>query len=166
MLVKSKTWSDSREPLRTQIALAAEKRCEDARQIMIRYALRCPTDHRFEGWFPNSGSFDDQCRAGTLRCPMCGDTKILKAPMAPSVTRGRSDAGTVDPMQVLRALRSMVEATCDNVGGNFAEEARKIHYGEIEPHGIYGDATQDEAAELAEEGIDIAALPWVPLPDG
>ncbi len=86
--------------------------------------------------------------------------------MAPSVTRARTDAMPADPLKMLRELRSMVEATCDNVGGNFVEEARKIHYGEIEPHGIYGDATQDEAAELADEGIDIAALPWVPLADG
>lgn len=86
--------------------------------------------------------------------------------MAPSVTRGRTETVPVDPLSMLRAIRSMVEATCDNVGANFAEEARKIHYGETEPHGIYGDATQDEAVELAEEGIDIAPLPWVPLADG
>jgi hypothetical protein len=133
---------------------------------MIRYQLRCSTDHRFEGWFRSNENYVEQHAAGTLSCPVCGDTEIDKAPMAPSVARARPSAPSVDPMTLLRALRRDVEAKCENVGTRFAEEARKIHYGETDPRGIYGDATRDEASALAEEGIEIAAIPWVPLADG
>jgi hypothetical protein len=82
--------------------------------------------------------------------------------MAPAVSRGKS---TINPVQVLREMRRHVEANCENVGDNFAEEARKIHYGEAESRGIYGDTTPEEAAALTEEGIDFRRIPWVPASD-
>ena len=129
---------------------------------MIRYDLRCSADHEFEGWFRNSAGFDEQRSAGELVCPICGGTEIGKAPMAPAVARS---APQIDPRTVLRALRKAVEANCDNVGDRFAEEARRIHYGETETRPIYGDATREEAAALTDEGIEIAAIPWIPLGD-
>jgi hypothetical protein len=66
---------------------------------------------------------------------------------------------------LLQRLRSEVERSCDYVGDAFAEEARRIHYGETDPHGIYGEATATEAEALAEEGIDIGVLPWLPRSD-
>jgi hypothetical protein len=66
---------------------------------------------------------------------------------------------------LLQRLRAEVERSCDYVGTNFAEEARRIHYGETNPHGIYGEATATEAEALSEEGIDIGVLPWLPRSD-
>ena len=129
---------------------------------MIRYELRCSADHGFEAWFRNSAGFDEQLSAGELSCPVCGGTEIGKAPMAPAVARA---APAIDPRRMLRALRRAVESNCENVGERFAEEARRIHYGEVGPRAIYGDTSPDEAAALADEGIEIAAIPWVPLGD-
>ncbi|HLY55298.1 MAG TPA: DUF1178 family protein [Stellaceae bacterium] len=129
---------------------------------MIRYELRCGADHEFEGWFRNSAGFDEQLSAGELTCPVCGATEIVKAPMAPAVTRS---APQIDPRTVLRALRKAVESNADNVGERFAEEARRIHYGETEARAIYGDATREETEALSDEGIEIAVIPWVPLGD-
>ncbi|HWK47129.1 MAG TPA: DUF1178 family protein [Stellaceae bacterium] len=164
---------------------------------MILYELKCPADHHFEGWFRNSDAYDAQAAGGEIACPVCGDTHIAKAPMAPRVARSREAApptpppteavatppqgsvtpGTahramatqtttnVDPIQILRAIRRHIEANFTPVGADFAEEARKIHYGEVERRAIYGDATPEEAEALADEGIDIAQVPWVPPTD-
>jgi hypothetical protein len=129
---------------------------------MIRYELRCSADHGFEGWFCNSAGFDEQLSAGELSCPVCGGTEVAKAPMAPAVARS---PGAIDPRPVLRALRRAVESKCENVGERFAEEARRIHYGETPARGIYGDATPAETEALGEEGIEVAAIPWIPLGD-
>ena len=130
---------------------------------MIHYELRCAADHGFEGWFQSSAGFDEQLAAGELACPVCGGGEIAKAPMAPAVSR--SAGQRMEPMAMLRALRRAVESKAENVGERFAEEARRIHYGETKPRRIYGDATADEAEALHDEGIEIAAIPWVPLGD-
>ncbi len=132
---------------------------------MIRYELKCSSDHVFEGWFRNSAGFDEQLSAGELACPVCGGGEVAKAPMAPSVVKSQAIRGEVNPRAVLRALRHAVERNCESVGDRFPEEARKIHYGETEPRGIYGNATREEAAALADEGIEVAAIPWVPATD-
>jgi hypothetical protein len=99
------------------------------------------------------------------------DVKPADAPV-PAVTGGPNQRGdgaaagpqalaNLDPMQILRAIRRHVEANCTHVGPAFAEEARKMHYGETERHGIYGEATQREAEALIDEGIEIAHIPWV-----
>ncbi|NWH07692.1 MAG: DUF1178 family protein [Alphaproteobacteria bacterium] len=133
---------------------------------MIRYQLRCSKSHEFEGWFRDSAAFDTQAKAGRLACPVCNTKKIEKAPMAPAVATqrepGRVGMAAMSPKAVrerLAALRKMVEETHEDVGRAFAEEARKIHYGEAEERGIYGDATLEEVKELTEEGIDVLPLP-------
>jgi hypothetical protein len=168
---------------------------------MIHYQLRCAAGHGFDGWFPDSASFDKQAKAGLVECPHCGTTQVERALMAPAIRKSRrkalpapapateaeAPAATAPapvpapeapaarvaagpmPAQVvalLQRMRAEVEKNCDYVGKDFAEEARKIHMGETEERGIYGEATQAEAEALAEEGIDIARLPWVPRADG
>jgi len=133
---------------------------------MILYELRCSADHRFEGWFRNSDAFETQREQHEIACPVCGDHAVDRALMAPAV--GRKSNTLPDPAQaitLLRTLRKVVEESHENVGERFAEEARKIHYGETEARGIYGQATEEDAEALADEGIEIAKLPWVPLAD-
>lgn len=158
---------------------------------MIVYDLRCPKGHVFEGWFRDSGAYETQKDAGEVTCPACGSHRVSKAPMAPRISTGaaepdaRRDAATdkdapretfaamapqgsrqaevvAAAMKVLRELHKEVESSCENVGERFAEEARKIHYGEAEKRGIYGEATPDEAKELRDEGVDFQPLPRLP----
>ncbi|MCF8467076.1 MAG: DUF1178 family protein [Sneathiella sp.] len=145
---------------------------------MIKYDLKCENAHVFEAWFKNGATFDEQAGAGDVICAVCGSTTIVKAPMAPSVPRkGKSPRSERDriagkevnqaamAMAAFREIRKVVEESCDYVGPRFAEEARKIHYGEVEHHGIYGEATAEESRELHEEGVKIAQIPWVPISD-
>jgi hypothetical protein len=148
---------------------------------MIVFDLKCRKDHVFEAWFPDSASFAEQAKGGKVVCPVCGSKKVTKALMAPNVakTKGREDrpvgprpetsqkalvetekAGELRRM--LSDLRNHVEKNCDYVGEDFAEEARKIHYGESDPRGIYGETSNDEAESLKDEGIEIARVPWLP----
>jgi len=130
---------------------------------MIVYTLTCQNDHAFEGWFASSTAFDDQAATGKLLCPMCNSKKITKAPMAPSVAGTKKSALAADELKKMRqfmtGMRKYVEKNADYVGQDFPEEARKIHYGETDPRHIYGETTLEEAKELVDEGIDIAALP-------
>jgi hypothetical protein len=146
---------------------------------MIKYQLRCERSHEFEAWFRNSGAYDEQSDQGLLSCPACGSGKVGKALMAPSVGRtrevaaGPAPASPADPRTQAMAvqtsmmrkhlleLRAKVEESCDYVGPRFAEEARKIHYGEVEAHGIYGETTNVEREALNAEGITCSAIPWV-----
>jgi hypothetical protein len=149
---------------------------------MILYDLRCRKGHVFEAWFRDSAAYDGQVAAGGIACPTCGSKKVEKAPMAPRLSRGalteaaganaeaRSDAAerraeaetakAAKAMRELRELRRKVEANCDYVGGAFAEEARKIHYGEAHPHNIYGETSDEEAKALNDEGVSFARIPW------
>jgi hypothetical protein len=131
---------------------------------MIRFSLRCISDHEFEGWFRDGATFEAQQQAGEIACPECGDHQIEKALMAPAISRGKSAAPQFAPAQMkamLLAVRRQVESNCDYVGERFAEEARRIHYGETDAHGIYGEASDTESRELAEEGIEFGRIPWV-----
>ncbi|MEC9345124.1 MAG: DUF1178 family protein [Pseudomonadota bacterium] len=137
---------------------------------MISFDLRCAENHVFEGWFASGADYESQRERGLVSCPVCGDAEIAKAPMAPNVaTRDRSAAekpmSASEIMAMLRRLRREVERNADNVGDAFAEEARRIHYGEVDPRNIYGQTTPDEAEELRDEGIAFAAIPWVPVED-
>lgn len=130
---------------------------------MIRFTLRCTAGHEFEGWFRSGDGFEAQHRDGGVACPHCGDTAVEKAPMAPNIGRAH-DRRMPTPAQMratLIELRRQVETNCDYVGERFAEEARRIHYGEVGPHGIYGEATEEESHELSEEGIAVGRIPWV-----
>jgi hypothetical protein len=131
---------------------------------MILFSLRCAAGHEFEGWFRDGDGFDAQQKAGEVACPECGDTQIEKAVMAPRIGRSREKALPISPAQMraaLTELRRQVETNCDYVGERFAEEARRIHYREVDPHGIYGEASADESRELAEEGITFGRVPWI-----
>ena len=138
--------------------------------------LRCAHDHRFEGWFASDDDFLLQGERGLVACPMCDDKTISRLPSAPrlnvATARGDGDAGPPAAAtevaqaraqgQWLRAVREMLART-EDVGDRFPEEARRIHYGETEARGIYGEATPEEAHALAEEGVAFQPLP--PLPD-
>src|SRR5882672_428218 len=135
---------------------------------MILFALRCAADHEFEGWFRDGATFDRQSTGGKISCPQCGDTSVTKAPMAPRVARSRSAETAPSPVELRKALQELrrhVETNCDYVGERFAEEARRIHYGESDPRGIYGEASADDAAGLADEGIEVSRIPWLPRSD-
>jgi hypothetical protein len=143
---------------------------------MILYELTCAKGHVFEGWFRDSKGYDGQRRAGRVVCPACGDRKVRKAPMAPRLAkhRGTGDrralhgpeaARQAQALAQLRELRQQVEENCDYVGERFADEARKIHYGEIETRAIYGETSDSEAETLADEGIKFGRIPWVPRAD-
>lgn len=142
---------------------------------MIRYTLKCSNDHRFESWFRSAETFDDQCTRGLVSCPDCGSPKVSKAIMAPRVrparftpeTSPQSDAPdhppTPEQMETAIAkLRAEVEANSDDVGTEFASEARKIHTGEAPERAIHGEAKPDEARALIEDGIPVLPLPFKP----
>ncbi len=150
---------------------------------MIKYRLRCDKDHSFDAWFRDSAAYDKQADAGLLVCPTCGTSSVSKALMAPNVSsskkKGYSERTQTDAVpaisqmppemieirQKLATLRSEVESNFDYVGKDFAEEARKIHYGEKDPHGIYGETSSTEAEALRDEGIEFGAIPWLPKSD-
>jgi hypothetical protein len=139
---------------------------------MIVFNLQCKDGHGFEAWFKDAAAYDSQRRARKVACPVCGLTKVDKMPAAPRISKGTgrdadasgkgSDDGKARAADYLRAMEKLqrhVEENCDYVGDKFAEEARKIHYGEVEERGIYGQATKEEAKELSDEGVPFAAIP-------
>ena len=128
---------------------------------MIKYDLKCDRGHGFEAWFRNSVGFDEQKTAGEITCPECGSAAVEKAPMAPRLPGKTNSSRAAAVRRELLALREKVEQECDYVGHRFAEEARKIHYGESEARSIYGETSVENAKELAEEGVAFARIPWV-----
>ncbi len=143
--------------------------------------LQCPMDHVFEGWFASEDDFQAQLQRGLVECPVCGDTHITKKLSAPRLNLGASppaaspaaDSGRRDVTNVpgapaappaalqaawMQAVRHVL-ANTEDVGERFAEEARKIHYGETEERGIRGQASREETLELMEEGIGVLPLP-------
>ena len=137
---------------------------------MIHYSLVCDKSHKFDGWFSNAAAYDAQKRRGLVTCPICLTINVDKALMAPSVSRAASEKVALSighpQHQQLRdamlALRNKVTSEADYVGDKFAEEARKIHFKEVDQRGIYGEATREEVAALAEEGVDFMPLPSIP----
>lgn len=151
---------------------------------MIVFDLKCRKNHVFEAYFADTAAYEAQAKGGEVACPVCGDSRVAKAPMAPNIAVGgggereappkRAPArrpGPPAPPEVaqavatLRKMRSFIERHFDHVGGRFPEEARKIHYGEVERRNIYGDATREEVVSLEDEGIEIGEIPWVPRHD-
>ena len=155
---------------------------------MIRYALHCDHDHVFESWFQSSSAYESQEKRKLVSCPSCGSVKIEKAIMAPRIQgkKGREDAAQlpkpIEPTEVLppgnstplvmaqerelraklKELRDHIVKNADNVGERFPNEARKMHYGDIEHRPIYGEASPDEARSLIEEGVEVSPLPVLP----
>ena len=137
---------------------------------MIRFSLICDQDHEFEAWFRSNDDFDKQKKRGFVDCPTCGSNKVEKALMAPAVSTGKKRekiALAMNEMQKkamaeMKALSEKIRENADYVGDKFAEEARKIHFGETEARGIYGEATLDEAKSLAEDGVGFMPIPVFP----
>ena len=137
---------------------------------MIRFSLICDEDHEFEAWFRNNDDFDRQKKRGFVDCPTCGSKKVGKALMAPAVSTGRSqekialamNEAQKNAMAEMKALSEKMRENADYVGDKFAEEARKIHFGETEARGIYGEASPDEARSLAEDGVEFMPIPVFP----
>jgi hypothetical protein len=153
---------------------------------MIHYALRCDAGHEFDGWFKSGASFDAQAASGLLDCPVCASTAVQRALMAPSISARAAAPAEPKPAPVpdaaptpapppaipdqmravLQRMRADIEKNCDYVGPHFASEVRRMA-GRAEPaRPIYGEATPDEAEALAEDGIDVARIPWVPRAEG
>ena len=129
---------------------------------MIRYDLRCANGDEFEAWFGSIADFDKQAEAGLVECPHCGSKHVEKAPMAPAVVTGRSKDARGEravAMAMAAKVREHIKDNFDYVGDKFADEARKMHKGESEERAIWGEATPEQAKELAEEGIPAAPLP-------
>jgi len=161
---------------------------------MIRYALRCEGGHAFEAWFRDSAAYDAQRAAGLVACAVCGATEVEKAPMAPAVANRAEPPAPPSPApapsaapsaapasaaavpalsappdspaaRAMAALRAHVEATADYVGPRFATEARRIHAEGGAARSVWGEATPAEARALAEDGVPVAPLPWLPKRD-
>ena len=151
---------------------------------MIRYNLRCEKGHAFESWFQSSAAYETQEKRRLVSCPSCGSVKVERAIMAPQIVtkKGREQAAPAPtpaeatgpestPLLMaqerelrakLKELRDHIVKNADNVGERFPNEARKMHYGDIEHRPIYGEASPDEARALIEEGVEVSPLPVLP----
>lgn len=134
---------------------------------MIIYDLRCTHAHLFEGWFKTAKDFVQQNEGGLLSCPVCGTSEVIKLPTASRINRHSSSqrASSGHMVNVEQALLARIHDYVDtnfvDVGAEFPEQARRIHYGERESAAIRGVATINEAKELHDEGIEIVALPLI-----
>ena len=155
---------------------------------MILYRLRCSKGHEFESWFKDSKTYERQEKKSLIGCAVCGDAKVARALMAPRLGKGSKRPDVEAPVaaapaapspeqqqmaamarhmpkelrEALLKVREQVEKNCEHVGDKFADEARKIHYGESDKRGIYGETSDEEAEALADEGIEFGRLPWIP----
>jgi len=132
---------------------------------MISFSLQCSNDHRFDSWFTSSGAYDALQKSGHVACPICGDSSIKKALMAPAIAAADTPAPISKKTEVEAAMaqmRKMVEENSDYVGMNFAAEARAMHLGDMPARPIYGEAKGEEARALIEDGIPVAPLPFMP----
>jgi hypothetical protein len=127
---------------------------------MIVFDLQClDGGETFEAWFRSSADYEDQCATGLVQCPFCESTRIAKAPMAPRVP-----AKSSNPLARLAAMQAEALKDSKWVGEEFAETARAMHSGEIEPAQVHGQATLAEAKSLVEDGVPVAPLPLPVVP--
>ncbi len=139
---------------------------------MIRYSLKCASDHSFESWFQNAAAFDGLMQKRLITCPECGVNKVEKAIMAPRIRPARNAVEKADKPNLatpegkqendLAKLRKSIEADSEYVGVQFAQEARAMHEGDAPERAIYGEAKPEEAVKLIEDGVKIAPLPFIP----
>ena len=152
---------------------------------MIRYSLHCDRGHSFESWFQSSSAYESQEKRKLVNCPVCGSAKVERSIMAPQIVskKGREVAAPAPaapaettgsestPLLMaqerelrakLKELRDHIVKNADNVGERFPNEARKMHYGDIEHRPIYGEASADEARALIDEGVEVSPLPVLP----
>jgi hypothetical protein len=155
---------------------------------MIVFNLACEQDHAFEGWFGSADDFESQRQRGLVACPVCMSAQVVKklhaprfnlgalAPAVASSSPASASASTAvalpkptpgddEQTRMLRALMRHIADNTDDVGTQFAEEARKMHYNEVPVRGIRGVASREEAQALAEEGIEVAQLPFPVVPE-
>jgi len=136
--------------------------------------LQCGQAHAFEGWFASEDDFQDQLGRGLVECPLCGDAQVTKMPSAPRLNLGAAQPQPAPKQDVVAAPQAQLQAAwmqlvkqvlanTEDVGERFADEARKIHYGESEERGIRGQASREETEALLEEGVPVLPLP---LPKG
>ena len=156
----------------------------------MKFNLRCNLDHDFEGWFPNKDELLKQIGKGLVECPYCGTVNVKKTLSSPNIST-KSNKKLADTTKNLNSsssklqdvndnfeskntvfnnyelrkiyknLQKTIEKEFTNVGSNFANEARKIHYGEKKPKNIYGKCSESERVDLEKEGVDFASIPWV-----
>lgn len=154
---------------------------------MIRYNLRCEKEHSFESWFQSSAAYESQEKRKLVSCPACGSVKVERAIMAPQIvskkgreaavpapaeapTTGATAQGSTPLLMAqelelrakIKELRDHIVKNADNVGERFPNEARKMHYGDIEHRPIYGEASPEEARSLIDEGVEVSPLPVLP----
>jgi len=152
---------------------------------MIRYNLRCDRGHAFESWFQSSSAYESQEKRKLVSCPACGSAKVERAIMAPQIVSKKArevappapaasteiTAPASTPLMMaqerelrakLKELRDHIVKNADNVGERFPNEARKMHYGDIEHRPIYGEASPEEARSLIDEGVEVSPLPVLP----
>ncbi|WP_224825206.1 DUF1178 family protein [Cognatishimia sp. MH4019] len=134
---------------------------------MIRFALKCDKDHRFESWFASGEAFETLKAQGHVACAICGSTGVEKDIMAPRVSAARDDdaplsAPASPAEQAVAEMRKHVEENADYVGKSFAKEAREIHDGSAPDRAIYGEANAKEARALIEDGVPVVPLPFNP----
>ncbi len=136
---------------------------------MIKFDLKCDDGHIFEASFDDSKSFEFQRKKNLIECPYCLSCKITKSIMAPNVSSKSNTNTKIHKAQdkvfatynkQIKKLKSEIEKNFTYVGKNFPEEARKIHYGEVDEKSIYGEATEKESKELLDEGISLIKLPF------
>lgn len=126
---------------------------------MILFNCCCGNDHVFEAWFKDNATFEAQASESKIHCPICHDCNIRKAPMAPNIAKKKEAVQNIQ--KAVTKAKEHIESNFDYVGDQFADEARKIHYGEKEKRNIYGETTNDEAKELLEEGVSVQYTPWL-----
>jgi hypothetical protein len=154
---------------------------------MIRYNLRCERGHGFESWFQSSAAYESQEKRKLVSCPACGSVKVERAIMAPQIVSKRASRAEPEPVATpastevttpastplmmaherelrakIKELRDHIVKNADNVGERFPNEARKMHYGDIEHRPIYGEASPEEARSLIDEGVEVSPLPVLP----
>jgi hypothetical protein len=153
---------------------------------MIRYSLHCDRGHTFESWFQSSSAYESQEKRKLVNCPVCDSAKVERSIMAPQIVskKGRDSAipaPAPQPAEVaapgstpllmaqerelrtkLKELRDHIVKNADNVGERFPNEARKMHYGDIDHRPIYGEASPEEARSLIDEGVEVSPLPVLP----
>ena len=133
---------------------------------MIRYTLTCNNGHQFDSWFPDSGSFEKLKKNKHLECTICSSKKIEKSLMIPRINNvgDKKREALISTQSAIekeiKALKNKIKATATDVGENFSDEARAMHYGEKEEKAIIGKASLEEARDLAEEGVPFIPLPW------
>ena len=147
---------------------------------MVIYDLVCANNHGFEGWFKNNEDYEAQQEAKLIRCPACDSQIVKRKPSTIKISGKKSNTGnqTVEKLpsenqrddsvsamhftstaEQVRTIRHYIESNFEDVGNDLPNEVRKMHYGEVDQRGIRGQATAKEVADLAEEGIDLYAIP-------